>query len=411
MQALVDPVAAKTFRVGTHRLIRPEETLDRVRRFFPVMGITRIADVTRLDNVGIPVVMVCRPNSRSLAVSQGKALDLMAAKASGVMESVESFMAERIVKQLKLGSYSDLRFTHDLVDVDGLPRTTKSIYHPDHPILWIEGQELYTETSMWVPYEMVHTAYTLPPPNGTGCFVGTSSGLASGNHYLEALSHAICEIVERDATTLHGVRTPLEVAARRLDLDSVDDPECREAISRIKRAGLALGVWNTTTDVGIAAFKCLIIEREQNILRPMYASEGMGCHPARNIALLRAITEAAQSRLTYISGVRDDVTRYDYVLASDRDLLRRQRDSIEGAADLDFHSISNFDSSSFDTDVAWELEHLRAAGIRQVVAIDLTRAEFSIPVVRVVVPGLEGPKEKIRSCCLGPRARRLIHRQ
>jgi ribosomal protein S12 methylthiotransferase accessory factor YcaO len=29
----------------------------------PVMGITRVANVTGLDSVGIPVVMVCRPNS------------------------------------------------------------------------------------------------------------------------------------------------------------------------------------------------------------------------------------------------------------------------------------------------------------------------------------------------------------
>jgi ribosomal protein S12 methylthiotransferase accessory factor len=327
------------------------------------------------------------------------------------MESIESFMAERIVSPLKLGSHSDLRYANTVVDVDKLPRTTKSLYHPDLPILWIEGRELYTDTRMWVPYEMVHTAYTLPAPTGTGCFVGTSSGLASGNHHLEALSHAICETIERDATTLHSVRAPLEVAARRLDLDSVDDPACREAIHRIELAGLSIGVWSTTTDVGIAAFKCLIVEREQNMLRPLYGSEGMGCHPTRGIALLRAITEAVQSRLTYIAGARDDVTRYDYILASDRDLLQRQRDSLGGEATLDFHGIPTFDSSSFDTDVAWELERLHAAGIRQVVEIDLTRMEFGIPVVRVVVPGLEGPKEKIRSCRLGPRALRLIRKQ
>ena len=34
---------------------------------------------------------------------------------------------------------------------------------------------------------------------------------------------------------------------------------------------------------------------------------------------------------------------------------------------------------------------LRSAGISEVVAVDLTREEFGIPVVRVIVPGLEGP--------------------
>src|SRR5947209_7315915 len=86
----------KGFRAGTHRVISPAETCARVRPLMPVMGITRIANITGLDSIGIPVVMVCRPNSRALAVAQGKGLDLDAAKASGLMESVESYHAERI---------------------------------------------------------------------------------------------------------------------------------------------------------------------------------------------------------------------------------------------------------------------------------------------------------------------------
>ena len=81
----IDSQAAKTFRRGTHRLLTPEETLLRVRPFMPVMGITRIANITGLDAIGIPVVMVCRPNARALAVSQGNGLTLAAAQASGLM--------------------------------------------------------------------------------------------------------------------------------------------------------------------------------------------------------------------------------------------------------------------------------------------------------------------------------------
>ena len=104
------------------RMVRLEETVARVRPLIPAMGITRIANVTGLDCIGIPVVMVCRPNSRSLAVSQGKGLDLAAAaKASALMESVESYHAERITLPLKLGSYEELRYTHRLVDLNGLP--------------------------------------------------------------------------------------------------------------------------------------------------------------------------------------------------------------------------------------------------------------------------------------------------
>ena len=72
------------------------KTLERVTPYLPVMGITRIANVTGFDTIGIPVVMVTRPNSRSISVSQGKGFDVPSAKASGVMESIESYHAERI---------------------------------------------------------------------------------------------------------------------------------------------------------------------------------------------------------------------------------------------------------------------------------------------------------------------------
>src|SRR5260370_38295118 len=93
--SLGDPEAPKNYRAGTHRLVSPEETLESVWRFFPVMGITRVADITGLDVIGLPVVTVCRPNSRAVTVSLGKGLDVAAARASGVMESIEAFMAER----------------------------------------------------------------------------------------------------------------------------------------------------------------------------------------------------------------------------------------------------------------------------------------------------------------------------
>jgi ribosomal protein S12 methylthiotransferase accessory factor len=372
------------------------------------MGITRTADITGLDVIGIPVVTVCRPNSRSVAVSLGKGLGLAAAKASGVMESIEAFMAERITRPLLLGSFNDLRSSHPLVDVGLLPRTEDSLYHPDLPILWIEGQELFTGTPRWVPYEMVHTAYTLPTPNGTGSFIASSNGLASGNHLLEAISHAICETVERDAATLHSVRPSAETTLRRIDPQTVDDLGCREALDRLDRAGMSVAIWDITTDIGIPAFTCLIAEGPPLPVRMMDSAEGMGCHPDRKVALLRALTEAAQSRLASISGGRDELTAWDYPQETDPESLSEHAADLDGEEVRNFTSVSAFESDSFDEDVAWELSQLRTIGIREVVVVDLTHEEFGIPVVRVIVPGLEGPTTTVRSCRLGQRAMDLI---
>lgn len=129
LPGVTDP-GPKSFRDGTHRLVAPEETLARVTRHMPAMGITRIANVTGLDAIGVPVVSVCRPNGRGLAVAQGKGLTLAAAKASGLMESVEGFHAETISRPLVLSSHEALRRTRTAIDVDGLPLVRGSLYHP-----------------------------------------------------------------------------------------------------------------------------------------------------------------------------------------------------------------------------------------------------------------------------------------
>ena len=58
------------------------------------------------------MVIACRPNSRSLAVAQGKGLDMDSAKASAVMESVEGYHAERISLPLKLASHREMLGDH-----------------------------------------------------------------------------------------------------------------------------------------------------------------------------------------------------------------------------------------------------------------------------------------------------------
>jgi ribosomal protein S12 methylthiotransferase accessory factor len=71
---LTDRKLLKRFRSGTHRVATPDETLARVRPLAARMGITRLGNITGLDQIGIPVAIAVRPNSRSVSVSQGKGL-------------------------------------------------------------------------------------------------------------------------------------------------------------------------------------------------------------------------------------------------------------------------------------------------------------------------------------------------
>jgi ribosomal protein S12 methylthiotransferase accessory factor len=381
----------KQFFHGTHRLRAPAETLARLRPVAPEMGVTRVANITGLDRIGIPTAVACRPVSRALAVSQGKGLDLDQARAGAIMESLESFHAERIALPLRYGSYADLGQTQRLAEVARLPLVKSTRYHSHLPILWIEGYDLLQRAPAWAPYEMVTLNFTLPSPPGFGCFASNSNGLASGNHLLEATSHAICEVVERDALALWEQRPESWRRTRRVNLATVDDAGCRELLDRYERAGVDVAVWDATSDAGIAVFHCSIVERSPDPLHFFYAARGSGCHPSRGVALSRALSEAAQSRVTYIAGSRDNVYREDYELAHDSEQIRSRHLAWQRqAARRNFQQVPDRRWPTLREDLLWELECLRAVGIESVVAFDLSLPQWGIPVVRVVVPGLEG---------------------
>ncbi len=374
----------KTYRHGTHRSTTPTETVERMRNYMSAMGITRIANVTGLDRVGIPVTTVCRPNSRSIAVAQGKGGDLAAAEASGLMEAIETYHAERIDLPLKYASYEELAYTHQVIDVKRLPQLRGSLYHPCLPLLWIEARDLVSGAEIWLPFELVHTNYTDPMPPGSGCFFASSNGLASGNQILEAISHGICEVVERDATALWYQRSDHERGNRRVCLNNIRDPFCLDLLNKYERADIAVAVWNITTDVSLPAFYCWVMERggrERLLERP---TVGAGCHPVREVALSRALTEAAQERLTLITGSRDDLDRDDYCgMAFDK--------VFEITPEQDMESAPSFPADTINADVQRQLRQLEAAGFDQVFVIDLTKHDlFNIPVARVIIPGLEG---------------------
>ena len=380
-------VTPKVLRRGTHRSASLDDTLNRVLRLAPVMGITRVANVTGLDSVGIPVVMVCRPNSRSVAVSQGKGIDLASARASGLMEATELYHAETVTLPLRLASYEELRYQHNVIEVNDLPRGFDSRFHPFLRLPWCEGRDLLTGASLLVPYEMVHTNYTVPLPDGYGCFSASSNGLASGNTLIEAISQGICEVIERHATTVWNRRKGLE--GDRLELTSIDDPISREIIRKFESAGLVVAIWDITTDIKIAAFGCLIMPRDEAVWH-CAAAAGHGCHPARQIALLRALTEAAQTRLTVISGLRDDFRSDTYEQLQDLEVVRTIRDSVTiSKPTRRFSDVPNWDADTFEDDVEWELKCLKESGVQRVIAVDLTKPEFDLPVVRIIVPGLE----------------------
>lgn len=114
---------------GTHRAVAPETTWERIAPMLNSFGITRIADVTELDHLGIPVKVAVRPAAEILGTSQGKGATRLLAKLAAAMEAVELWHAERPVsghfsataQELDLPcALSDLHFLHSGFDASRL---------------------------------------------------------------------------------------------------------------------------------------------------------------------------------------------------------------------------------------------------------------------------------------------------
>jgi ribosomal protein S12 methylthiotransferase accessory factor len=393
--------ARKRFLGGTHRCAAPEDTLARAKPHFHVAGITRLADISGLDDIGLTTIVAQRPNAPTLANASGKGFSLVAAQVSAVMEALEIAHAEAIVLPILEGSYDQLSRTHNLLALESLSLTNRAIFRTDQPDAWISGWDLLGQRAVVVPFDtvsMLRNPRRVPVMNQP--FQTGSNGLASGNELLEAVAAGLYEVIERDALACqqaafkHGLDT-----VRNVDTSTISDPFAHDLLQRLDRHNVDVLVWDYTCDTNVPVFKAAIFDRHDQH-RGIFG--GYGCHLDPGIAVTRALTEAAQSRAIYIAGSRDDMFRHD---------ARRMRleDSTIGREHLRAHgalvpmaSRPSEACATFEEDVAVLLDRVVAAGITQVIVVDLTRPDVGIPVVRVIAPGLEGYMFQFYSP--GPRA-------
>ena len=376
-----EPLNAPTrLRDGTHRAASLATTW---RRFAPKAaraGITRIAELTGLDTLGIPVFAAIRPLGKSLSTQQGKGLTREAARISALMESLETWTAEELALPRVRGSHRALAKRRRVIDVSDLPRPRQRI-DLDARRDWVEGWDLIADAAVLVPAEAVtlDTTFTKPP-----AFDISSNGLASGNALVEAIAHGLCEVIERDAEAAWRRGG----GERRLVLDTVGDPACRALIDRIVGSGARVVVWDLASRAELCALGCAIVEDPREPLwRALGCYQGFGAHLVPEVALARALTEAAQTRLTYIAGGRDDFFPDDYARATDPELLAEMWARLPDGEPVAFDELPRYVTRGLGEDVEILVELARRAGAREVVAVDLTHPELGVPVAKVLVPG------------------------
>lgn len=199
-------------------------------------------------------------------------------------------------------------------------------------------------------------------------------------------------MIERDATTLWRMSSSTHRARTGIDPDTVDDSDCRALIGHLTSRGFEIRIWDVTTDLGLPAFIVLLMEPGSTYADPEF---GSGSHCQKGVALMRALTEAIQVRTSFISGARDDYNRRDFADATREARLAACTRLAAWPATRDFAAIASTGNKTVNENLDLALELLDGIGVTQVIAVNLSLSELNTPVVKVVVPGLEGP-------CKGP---------
>ena len=364
-------------------------------------GISRVTDITRLDKLGLPVHASVRPRGQGLRVHAGKGLRQAESRTGALMEALEFAAADprrnaagrpMSLSALQASWAGAFRFV-DLAPRRGVPVDGSLTL----PVL--DCDDLIRKVPTALPTELVFVSDDKPP--SPPVFGSATNGVASGNSLDEATLHGLLEVLERDALSLEQARR----ASRRVRDDSLP-PHFIEMADAWQRRGVRLVVRHVPSDTGLPCFKAWLIEPESTDIN---LCSGSGLHLDREIALTRAICEAAQSRLSTLHGGRDDIVDFYDKYTQIDPIRRREQEArlvavVEHAEDaIVFQDVEQMPPAGKPLPelLADLLGRLRGIGLGSVLRYRFAADLDGMHALRIVVPRCECSESDLQR--MGPR--------
>ena len=158
-----------------------------------------------MDRLKIPNYSSVLPGTEDyIWVYGGKGPTKNHAKASAIMESIERFSALQRNYTLKViqGSYEELSKSYNILTYDEVIEPLSFTLDNKMIMDYCMGYDLLNEKDILVPAPLVIFKYMPKPPSVNPYAFYHTNGLASGNVIEEAICHALCEVIERDSTSI-----------------------------------------------------------------------------------------------------------------------------------------------------------------------------------------------------------------
>ncbi|MGO8993624.1 MAG: YcaO-like family protein [Polyangiaceae bacterium] len=369
------------------RSVPAEETLARILPLRRKFGVTRCADVTGLDDLGVPVFCAVRPRGKALGMANGKGLTRAQALVGALMEALEVHHAENPPADLRTASLESL-LASGMRAID--PRTLAD-FDPDayvsgrYRTKWALAEDLANREPVWVPASAVYLSWP-------ATCVFHSNGLASGNTLEEATLHALLELLERDAVASLVEDGSLDIGGkcRVIDPATIPDGTLGALRDRFASVGVQLVLVRVPSRIDVHTFWCALLD-DRPFAGASMVRFGRATHLNPEYGALRAVLEAAQGRLSAIHGAREDVDARSYeegpIHRSVAAYFRALR------PDTSWNELGDRSREDPHADLAYLLDALRSEGTTGVYRVDMTRPDFRVPVVKLVAPGLKNDQD------------------
>lgn len=279
-----------------------DDALMVARRLANDLGMSRLADVTGLDRIGMPVWQSVRAWGRSLSVHQGKGLDPASAQLGACMEAIECSHAEAWSAPLRHCALAALPPNERAPAADDFARRRGAVAD-SQPLDWVAADRLDSGGLLWVPAATVSLDLVTP---GTAGVTRGSNGQGAGFDLDFASLKGLCEVIERDAFAAWHQGSIFSRGEDEVDLAAIAYPWLRTLVARLTTLGIGVRAYQLPAVIAMPVIAVELHDRSGEAAAVPYAA-GTAAHPDVELALKSALTEAIQSRLTIIAGARDDL--------------------------------------------------------------------------------------------------------
>ncbi|ENN96611.1 methanogenesis marker protein 1 [Methanocaldococcus villosus KIN24-T80] len=353
----------KIYRSVTYRILPPEETFNNIKPILDKINIKEMKSIMGIDKLEIPVYYVRRVNNNIEYHHYGKGAVDIQAKVSACMEAIERASAKYDENKIK-------NEPENKIDINSLilpPYSDTDVKD------WVEGYDIINSEPIDVPADAVFY------PSKGKLFRWHTNGLASGNCLEEAILHGALEVIERDSWSLADLskKIPTKINPK------TDNEIINRLLEKFEKANVKVILKLLPNELNIPVISAIADDD------PLLMCIGVGCHLDPEIAVIRALTELAQSRASQLHMKRDDAKRRAKIVKrlSYERAKKINRKWFEYEEEVELEDIENRAKYNLKKDINLLKEELFDHGFDRFIYVDLNK--YGVDTVRVIIPKME----------------------